>query len=153
MQTPLLCGVKVYARGISGLQMKQNCSKKKMWQERSVIISVTQTDPVPVAADGSRLKEGLRKILIAKAATTQEWRFHLASRAIACRVGWMKTCRWKRYRWSARWQAAASSQLYNLHTSRETNGTYAVPQTVVGIKSRSKAKIPVSSVKVCCNAM
>lgn len=51
------------------------------------------------------VKEGLRKIPI-DGQPRRPRRFKnsgfTSSRAIACRVGWMKTCRrWKRYRWSS----------------------------------------------------
>jgi len=116
----------------------------------------SQADPVPVTVGGSQWREeGLWKIPI-DGQPRRPRRFKnsgFTSSRVQSRV---VPVEWKPVDdergidgQSARWQATASSQLYNLHALEETNGTYTVP------KVGRKWKFRFQSVKSClkCNAI
>lgn len=89
----------------------------------------SQTDLVPMVVGGSR-REGPRKIPIDKPNEGHDdIRATVSLRLVQSRV---VAAEWKPVDdergidgQPTRWQAAASSWLYNLHAPRETNGTYA----------------------------
>lgn len=153
MQPPLPCGVEVYVRGTSGLH-NAKLLLKNVTGTVGYYLNFGHTD-WPSSGGGRWELVERRTAKNSHREGRDDVRMAVSLRLVQLRV---VLAEWKPVDdergidgQPTHWQAAASSQLYNLRTSRETNGTYAAPQTVVGIKSRSKAKIPVSSVKSCCN--
>lgn len=100
-----------------------------------------QADPVPVAIGGSRWRKGCEKF---PSMDSREGhgglRTAVSLRLVQSRV---VSAEWKPVDergidgQPTRWQTAASSQLYNLHASRKTNGTYTVPQYPKSVESEN----------------
>lgn len=86
---------------------------------------VTDSDPVPVSVG---IEKGCEKFSSTDSEGRDDIRTTVSLRLVQSRVA---AAEWKPVDDErgidgqlARWQAAASSWLYNLHASRETNGTY-----------------------------